>query len=90
MAVVAVEGVVTLPPVQTCKLPLEEVQTVVEAVVLQMRGEEEAGEAAAAEVRKPLQPQLAVQALVVHVQAVQAQAPLPFPKPLLELHLLRL
>lgn len=42
------------------------------------------------EVRKPLQPQWAVRALVAHVQAVQAQAPLPFPKPLLELHLLRL
>ena len=71
VAEVGVEGVVTLPPVQACKSLLEEVQTVVEAEVLQMQGEGEAGAGAASKlllnntsrasrnmhtVRKPLQP----------------------------------
>ena len=46
VAEVGVEGVVTLPPVQACKSLLEEVQTAVEAEVLQMREEEEAAAAA--------------------------------------------
>ena len=47
VAGVGVEGVVNIPPVQACKSPPEEVQTVVEAEVLQMQGAEEAEAAAA-------------------------------------------
>ena len=48
MAEVGVEGA-TLPPFQACKSPLEGVQAVVEAEVLQMREEEEAAAVAASE-----------------------------------------